>query len=102
MGAARGGYRRGERKRWDMWKGLMAAKKEGLCHSIGVASFTEAHLEQLLAREPETTPAVNQIECHPRRARCGRSDATYGRTVCTRMRPYTQGSPLRAHATHHD
>ena len=34
-----------------------------------MASFTQRHLEQLLARKPDVPPAVNQIECHPYRAR---------------------------------
>jgi len=58
----------GEQKRWDMWRGLMAARREGLCDSIGVASFTQTHLEQLIARAPEVLPAVNQAEVHPRNA----------------------------------
>ena len=51
-----------------MWRGLMAARREGLCDSIGVASFTQTHLEQLIARAPEVLPAVNQAEVHPRNA----------------------------------
>jgi len=54
-----------EKKRWDMWRGLEKAQSEGLCHSVGVSSFTQNHIEQLLARGPRIQPAVNQIQSNP-------------------------------------
>src|SRR6476646_9863632 len=46
------------------WKTLEEFKQEGRARSIGVSNFQVPHLERL-ARETETTPAVNQIEVHP-------------------------------------
>jgi 2,5-diketo-D-gluconate reductase A len=46
------------------WRTLEEFKKEGRARSIGVSNFQVSHLERL-ARETETTPAVNQIEVHP-------------------------------------
>jgi 2,5-diketo-D-gluconate reductase A len=46
------------------WQTLEEFKKDGRARSIGVSNFQTAHLERL-ARETDTTPAVNQIEVHP-------------------------------------
>lgn len=46
------------------WKALEEFKSEGRARSIGVSNFQIHHLQEL-ARETETTPAVNQIEVHP-------------------------------------
>ena len=46
------------------WKTLEEFKSEGRARSIGVSNFQIHHLQEL-ARETETTPAVNQIEVHP-------------------------------------
>jgi 2,5-diketo-D-gluconate reductase A len=46
------------------WRTLEEFKNEGRARSIGVSNFQVPHLERL-ARETETTPAVNQIEVHP-------------------------------------
>jgi 2,5-diketo-D-gluconate reductase A len=46
------------------WRTLEEFKQEGRARSIGVSNFQVPHLERL-ARETETTPAVNQIEVHP-------------------------------------
>jgi 2,5-diketo-D-gluconate reductase A len=46
------------------WRVLEEFKKDGRARSIGVSNFQIDHLERL-ARETETTPAVNQIEAHP-------------------------------------
>ena len=46
------------------WRILEEFKKDGRARSIGVSNFQIDHLERL-ARETETTPAVNQIEAHP-------------------------------------
>ena len=39
---------------------------EGAARAIGVSNFTAAHLAGLMEDAPGTTPAVNQIEVHPR------------------------------------
>jgi 2,5-diketo-D-gluconate reductase A len=46
------------------WQTLEEFKNDGRARSIGVSNFQIAHLERL-ARETDTTPAVNQIEAHP-------------------------------------
>ena len=46
------------------WKTLEEFKADGRARSIGVSNFGIHHLQEL-ARETETTPAVNQIEVHP-------------------------------------
>jgi 2,5-diketo-D-gluconate reductase A len=46
------------------WRTLEEFKKDGRARSIGVSNFQVPHLERL-ARETDTTPAVNQIEVHP-------------------------------------
>jgi 2,5-diketo-D-gluconate reductase A len=48
----------------DTWKGLIAARDQGLVRSIGVSNFTEAQLERLIG-ETGVVPVVNQIETHP-------------------------------------
>lgn len=46
------------------WTTLEEFKADGRARSIGVSNFQIHHLQEL-AREAETTPAVNQIEVHP-------------------------------------
>ena len=46
------------------WRTLEEFKSNGRARSIGVSNFQVAHLERL-ARETDTTPAVNQVEVHP-------------------------------------
>ncbi len=49
----------------DTWRAFIDLQAEGLVRSIGVSNFQPAHLERLVA-ETGVTPAVNQIELHPR------------------------------------
>lgn len=49
----------------ESWRALEKIRSDGLARSIGVANFTPATLERLLA-ETNTVPAVNQVELHPR------------------------------------
>jgi 2,5-diketo-D-gluconate reductase A len=46
------------------WRTLEEFKADGRARSIGVSNFTIHHLREL-ARDTQTTPAVNQIEVHP-------------------------------------
>lgn len=48
----------------ETWKGMEAAKAEGLARHIGVSNFSPARLKELIevAKNP---PEVNQVECHP-------------------------------------
>jgi 2,5-diketo-D-gluconate reductase A len=49
----------------EAWRALVDLQKEGLVRSIGVSNFTEAHLTRIID-DTGVTPAVNQIELHPR------------------------------------
>jgi 2,5-diketo-D-gluconate reductase A len=49
----------------DSWKALVRLKQEGRIRSIGVSNFNRDHLERIVG-ETGVTPAVNQIELHPR------------------------------------
>lgn len=49
----------------ESWKALARLRKEGRARSIGVSNFTAAHLTRIID-ETGVTPAVNQIELHPR------------------------------------
>ena len=46
------------------WQVLEEFAKDGRARSIGVSNFQVPHLQRL-AKETDTTPAVNQIEVHP-------------------------------------
>jgi 2,5-diketo-D-gluconate reductase A len=49
----------------ESWKAFIRLQKEGRVRSIGVSNFNRDHLERIIA-ETAVTPAVNQIELHPR------------------------------------
>jgi 2,5-diketo-D-gluconate reductase A len=49
----------------ESWKALIRLQKEGRVRSIGVSNFNRDHLERIIS-ETGVTPAVNQIELHPR------------------------------------
>ncbi len=49
----------------ESWKALVRLKSEGRARSIGVSNFNRDHLERIIG-ETGFTPAVNQIELHPR------------------------------------
>src|SRR4051794_5458944 len=49
----------------EAWRALVDLQREGLVRSIGVSNFTEAHLARII-EDSGVTPAVNQIELHPR------------------------------------
>lgn len=49
----------------DSWKALVRLREEGRARSIGVSNFQIPHLERIIG-ETGVTPAVNQIELHPR------------------------------------
>ena len=48
----------------ETWKGLIAAREQGLVRSIGVSNFTEPQLERIID-ETGVVPVLNQIETHP-------------------------------------
>ena len=49
----------------EAWRAFVDLQSEGLLRSIGVSNFTEAHLQRIID-DTGVTPAVNQIELHPR------------------------------------
>jgi 2,5-diketo-D-gluconate reductase A len=49
----------------ETWEAFIELQKEGLTRSIGTSNFQAAHLERIIA-ETGVTPAVNQVELHPR------------------------------------
>jgi diketogulonate reductase-like aldo/keto reductase len=49
----------------DTWRALIKLKQDGRAKSIGVSNFMVEHLQRLID-ETGVTPAVNQIELHPR------------------------------------
>jgi diketogulonate reductase-like aldo/keto reductase len=49
----------------ETWKALIDLQSEGLARAIGVSNFQPAHLRRVID-ETGVTPALNQIELHPR------------------------------------
>ena len=49
----------------ETWRAFIRLREEGRAKSIGVSNFTAAHIERLV-KEIGVTPAINQIELHPR------------------------------------
>jgi diketogulonate reductase-like aldo/keto reductase len=49
----------------ETFRAMLELRDEGVVRSVGVSNFTEAHLMRVID-ETGVTPAVNQIELHPR------------------------------------
>ncbi len=49
----------------DTWRTFVELQDEGRARAIGVSNFQPGHLDRIIA-ETGVTPAVNQIELHPR------------------------------------
>jgi 2,5-diketo-D-gluconate reductase A len=49
----------------ESWRALVRIRSQGRSRAIGVSNFRIEDLERL-ERETETTPAINQVELHPR------------------------------------
>lgn len=49
----------------EAWRALIDLREQGLVRSIGVSNFTREHLQRIID-DTGVTPAVNQIELHPR------------------------------------
>src|SRR5690606_21974227 len=49
----------------EAWRALVQLQQDGLVRSIGVSNFTEEHLTRII-EDTGVTPAVNQVELHPR------------------------------------
>ncbi|MCK6066968.1 MULTISPECIES: aldo/keto reductase [Microbacterium] len=57
----------------DTWRALVRLAEEGRARSIGVSNFTPAHIQRLI-EETGVSPAVNQVELHPRFPQHGLQD----------------------------
>ena len=55
----------GRDKYVETWKAFIELQQQGRIRSIGVSNFLPEHLERIIG-ETGITPAVNQIELHPR------------------------------------
>jgi 2,5-diketo-D-gluconate reductase A len=78
----------------ETWKAFIEMQEEGLTRSIGVSNFQPAHLARL---EDETgvTPAVNQVELHPRLQQPGLRREHADRGILTEAwSPLAQGEVL--------
>ena len=49
----------------ETWRALIELQSDGLARAIGVSNFQPAHLERIIAKTG-VTPAINQVELHPR------------------------------------
>jgi 2,5-diketo-D-gluconate reductase A len=49
----------------ETWRALIELRRQGLARSIGVSNFGVEHMERVIG-ETGVTPAINQIELHPR------------------------------------
>jgi diketogulonate reductase-like aldo/keto reductase len=78
----------------ETWQGLIEAQKQGLTRAIGVSNFQPAHLERII-RETGVTPAINQVELHPRLQQPGlrREHADHG-IVTEAWSPLAKGQVL--------
>ncbi len=47
------------------WRALVACREQGLVRHVGVSNFTPEHLHHIID-DSGVTPAVNQVELHPR------------------------------------
>ena len=54
----------------ETWKAFIELQSQGLVRAIGVSNFQPAHLERVI-EETGVTPAVNQVELHPRLQQAG-------------------------------
>jgi diketogulonate reductase-like aldo/keto reductase len=78
----------------ETWQGLIEAQKQGLTRAIGVSNFQPAHLERIIDATG-VTPAINQVELHPRLQQPGlrREHADHG-IVTEAWSPLAQGGVL--------
>ncbi|MEA2214079.1 MAG: 2,5-diketo-D-gluconate reductase [Solirubrobacteraceae bacterium] len=78
----------------DTWRAFIELQHDGLARSIGVSNFQQPHLERIIA-ETGVTPAVNQIELHPRLQQVGLRREHADRGIVTEAwSPLAQGVVL--------
>ncbi len=78
----------------ESWKALVRLQQEGRVKSIGVSNFAAEHLDRIIG-ETGVTPAINQIELHPRFQQRALREANAARGVLTESwSPLGQGQLL--------
>jgi 2,5-diketo-D-gluconate reductase A len=78
----------------ETWQAFIDLQKEGVVRSIGVSNFQPAHLRRIVD-ETGVTPAVNQIELHPRFQQAGLRREHEDRGIVTEAwSPLAQGAVL--------
>jgi 2,5-diketo-D-gluconate reductase A len=78
----------------ETWKAFIELQSEGLVRSIGVSNFQAAHLRRIVD-ETGVTPAVNQVELHPRLQQHGLRREHADRGIVTEAwSPLAQGAVL--------
>jgi 2,5-diketo-D-gluconate reductase A len=78
----------------ETWKALVELQQEGLTRAIGVSNFQPAHLRRIID-ETGVTPAINQVELHPRLQQPGlRREHTELGIVTEAWSPLAQGALL--------
>jgi len=78
----------------DTWKAFIELQNEGLVRSIGVSNFQPDHLRRIVD-ETGVTPAVNQVELHPRLQQAGLRREHADRGIVTEAwSPLAQGAVL--------
>ena len=78
----------------ETWRAFIELQDDGLARAIGVSNFQPDHLRRIID-ETGVTPAVNQIELHPRLQQAGlrREHADLG-IVTEAWSPLAQGAVL--------
>jgi 2,5-diketo-D-gluconate reductase A len=78
----------------ETWKAFIDLQQEGLVRSIGVSNFQAEHLRRIVD-ETGVTPAVNQVELHPRFQQEGLRREHADRGIVTEAwSPLAQGAVL--------
>jgi 2,5-diketo-D-gluconate reductase A len=78
----------------ETWRAFIELKADGLVRAIGVSNFQPAHLARVV-EETGVTPAVNQIELHPRLQQPGLRREHADRGIVTEAwSPLAQGQVL--------
>lgn len=66
----------------ESFEAMIEARDAGLVQSVGVCNFTEEHLAEVI-EETGVTPAINQIELHPRLSQVELRDVNADRDIVT-------------------
>jgi 2,5-diketo-D-gluconate reductase A len=78
----------------ETWKAFIELQNEGLVRAIGVSNFQPDHLRRIVD-ETGVTPAVNQVELHPRLQQAGLRREHDDRGIVTEAwSPLAQGAVL--------